>query len=118
MRELVIGASYTASSGKISISTSDTGLSGVSGHLKLKTGEATSGAAGYIGLVTGNSTDGKGGAIELVTGSSTETAAYSRQRREGAAGSSVQLKAGDATSPKLTGGNVMLFAGHGTNDDR
>jgi len=65
----------------------------------------------------GNLKDGEGGAIELVAGSSTETAAYCRRRREGADGPSVQLKAGDATSPKSTGGNVMLFAGHGTDDD-
>ena len=116
--EYASGASYAASSGEISISTADAGLSGVSGHLRLKTGEATSGAAGYIGLVTGNSTDGEGGAIELVAGSSAETAAYSRRRREGADGPLVQLKAGDAASPKSTGGKVIFFAGHGTHDDR
>jgi hypothetical protein len=52
--ELASGASYSASSGEISISTADAGLSGVSGHLQLKTGEATSGMAGYIGKFLSN----------------------------------------------------------------
>ena len=69
------------------------------------------------GLVTGNSTNGEGGAIELVAGSSTEVKSYSRQR-DGIDGPHVQLKAGDALSEKSKGGNVMLFAGHGTSKDR
>lgn len=52
--ELASGASYSANSGEISISTVDAGLSGVSGHLQLKTGEATSGMAGYIGKFLSN----------------------------------------------------------------
>ena len=56
--------------------------------------------------------------VDELLGSSNKTAAHSRQRRVGADGPSVQLKTGDATSPKSTGGNVMLFAGHGTNDNR
>lgn len=71
----------------------------------------------HAGLVTGNSTDGEGGAIELVAGRSAEMTSSSRQS-EGADGAYVQLKAGDAASPKSMGGNVILFAGHGTSDDR
>lgn len=69
------------------------------------------------GLISGNSTGGQGGAIELVAGSSTEDY-YTRRSREGVDGSKVQLVAGDALSAKSTGGDVMLFAGHGTNKDR
>ncbi len=47
--ELASGASYTASSGEISIATANAGRKGVSGYIRLKTGEATSGTAGYIG---------------------------------------------------------------------
>jgi hypothetical protein len=47
--EFVSGASEASHSGEISIATADAGTSGVSGHLMLKTGEATSGMAGYIG---------------------------------------------------------------------
>lgn len=47
--ELRSGASQAASSGEIAISTADAGLSGTSGQIRLKTGEATSGMAGYIG---------------------------------------------------------------------
>lgn len=47
--ELASGASHAASSGVISISTADAGKSGTSGHIRLKTGEATYGVAGYIG---------------------------------------------------------------------
>lgn len=70
------------------------------------------------GLVTGKSSDGAGGTIELVAGDSAETRTYSRRRLEGVDGPHVQLKAGDATSAKSTGGNVMLFAGHGTSNDK
>jgi len=69
-------------------------------------------------LMTGNSTDGEGGSIELFAGSSAVTTVYSRSRIEGVDGPDVSLKAGDAISQKSTGGNVMLFAGHGTNQDR
>jgi len=68
--------------------------------------------------MTGNSTDGEGGSIELFAGSSAVTTVYSRSRIEGVDGPDVSLKAGDAISQKSTGGNVMLFAGHGTNYDR
>ena len=47
--EMASGGSQESSSGEISISTADAGMSGVSGHLTLKTGEASSGMAGYIG---------------------------------------------------------------------
>lgn len=47
--EIASGASTMASSGEISISTADAGKSGVSGHLRLSTGQATEGMAGYIG---------------------------------------------------------------------
>jgi len=47
--EFASGASHAASSGEISISTADAGFCCVSGHLRLKTGEATSRAAGYKG---------------------------------------------------------------------
>ena len=50
--ELASGAAHAASSGEISIATADAGRSGTSGHIKLKTGEATSGMAGYIGEFT------------------------------------------------------------------
>ena len=43
------GGSQESSSGDISILTADSGREGVSGYLKLKTGEASSGTAGYIG---------------------------------------------------------------------
>ncbi len=52
-----------------------------------------------------------------MAGSSTEAAAHSR-RVQGTDGAHVQLKAGDATSSKSTGGNIMLFAGHGLSNDR
>lgn len=47
--ELVSGASHAASSGEISIATADAGRSGMSGHIRIKTGDATSGMTGYIG---------------------------------------------------------------------
>ncbi len=62
----------------------------------------------YIALVTGNSTDGPGGAMEIVAGSSTEAKTYSRSYLDFEDGPDVQLKAGNATSSKSTGGNVSL----------
>lgn len=47
--EMASGASQDTSSGEISISTADAGLSGVSGDFTVKTGVATSGKAGHIG---------------------------------------------------------------------
>lgn len=53
-----------------------------------------------------------------MAGASTKTYAYTRSSREGVDGANVQLKAGDVTSAMSTGGDVRLFAGHGTSDDR
>ena len=47
--EIRSGASQETSSGEISVSTADAGVAGVSGQLRLKTGNATEGMAGYIG---------------------------------------------------------------------
>lgn len=54
-----------------------------------------------------------------MAGSSEEAQTHSYGRKtEGIDGPHVQLKAGDAHSPKSEGGSVMLFAGHGTSADR
>ena len=47
--EIKSGGSQESSSGAIIITTSDAGISGVSGQLTLTTGKATSGDAGHIG---------------------------------------------------------------------
>lgn len=52
--ELSSGVSQAASSGEISITTADAGMSGMSGYIRVKTGEATSGMAGYIGELGSN----------------------------------------------------------------
>ena len=114
--EINSGHSLATNSGEISLSTPGAFENGATGYLSLKTGSAMSGDAGHIALTTGHSTGGQGGTIELVAGSSNEKY-YGRSRRVGKDGPNVQLKAGNAESALSTGGDVMLFAGHGNSDD-
>ena len=59
------GASTQGTSGKVSLSTVD---GGVSGDMEMITGSTTGGTSGSISMTSGKSTGGKGGTITLSVG--------------------------------------------------
>ena len=62
---LTSGVSADRSSGIITVQTSNSGISGVSGDVLVQTGRATAGISGGVSLQTGAATSGTGGSITL-----------------------------------------------------
>merc|ERR1719194_115388 len=94
------GASTQGTSGKVSLSTVD---GGVSGDMEMTTGSTTGGTSGSISMTSGKSTGGKGGTITLSVGDG-----------DTGVGGDVNINAGMTSASNTRGGAVMLSSGAST----
>ena len=101
------GFSLPTSSGYISFVTPNAGVSGVSGHISIKTGTASYGSSGMIAIATGAATAGHGGDVRMIVGTG-----------DSGDGGNVIVSAGETTARRRAGGSVKITAGLGSNTDR
>ena len=96
-------ANLSGNSGGLELKTGDAGtVSGDSGNLNIETGDGIAGNTGAIAITTGDAGNGAGGAILLAPGSTTS-----------GAGASVLITGGTTADAGALGGNIVLTPGGG-----
>ena len=100
------GVGSATSSGAVSISSADAGISGVSGDMTLYSGASTAGDSGAVQMSTGKAVGGSGGNIKLAVGTG-----------DTGAGGNLTATAGESTDALAAGGNMVLSAGKGSSPE-
>jgi hypothetical protein len=97
---LKTGYGFTTSSGRVSISTVNSGQAGVSGGINIFTGTTSLGNSGHFSVHTGQAHRGKGGTISMHVGEG-----------DSSVGGDVIMQAGKTTD-RYTGGFVDITSGY------
>ena len=115
------GVGTATSSGAVLIQTSNSGTTGVSGNMALKTGTSTVGVSGNMALTTGASTIGATGSFTVSTGTAAGGAGGAISMTVGSgdtgSGGAMTLAAGDSSALNAAGGAVSITGGSSTTSD-
>ena len=109
--DLTTGYGVETSSGRITLTTPNSGSFGISGAVNIATGHATKGSSGRLLISSGVATEGKAGAISLLVGTGTVGGDLHLRGGNTRSGTGAGKKAKDAVGS--TGGKVSLYSGTG-----